>query len=144
MYTGHSQPLVIYVLEPSSYQHVRSQLVLLLNIKQKLTFLVQLKTVLAEDIEMSRKVSWNWQLSSKFMSYLNESKLSDRKVYIHVYPDQTAQRSKSRKAHSDQSLHYLSHLMTQATKWFVRPAKTLINLGIHAVWSVFAMRSIGS
>ena len=43
MYTNHSQPLVIYILEPSSYQHVRSQLVLLLNFKQKLTILLQLK-----------------------------------------------------------------------------------------------------
>ena len=101
-------------------------------------------TVLAEDIEMSRKVSWNWQLSSMFMSYHNDSKLLDRKVYIHVYPDQTAQRSKPRKEHSDQSLHYLSHLATKSAKWLVRPAKIRISLGIHLVWSVFAVHSVGS
>ena len=101
-------------------------------------------TVLAEDIEMTRKVSWNWQLSSMFMSYHNDSKLLDRKVYIHEYPNQTAQRSKPRKEHSDQSLHYLSHLATKSAKWLVRPAKIRISLGIHLVWSVFAVHSIGS
>ena len=30
--------------------------------------------------------------------------------------------------------------MTKATKWHVRPAKTQISLGIHPVWSVFAVR----
>ena len=34
----------------------------------------------------------------------------------------------------------LSHLMTKPTKWSVRPAKTQISLGIHPVWSVFAVR----
>ena len=34
---------------------------------------------------------------------------------------------------------YLRCLMTKPTKWNVRPAKTQISLGIHAVWSVFAV-----
>ena len=34
----------------------------------------------------------------------------------------------------------LSCLMTKPTKWHVRPAKTQISLGIHPVWSVFAVR----
>ena len=124
MYTGHSQPLVIYVLEPSSYQHVRSQLVLFIEFQANTDHFAPTEnwTVLAEDIEMSRKVSWNWQLSSMFMSYRNDPKLLDRKVYIYVYPDQTAQRNKPRKEHSDHSLHYLSQLMTKPTKWFVQPA----------------------
>ena len=29
-------------------------------------------------------------------------------------------------------------------KWHVRPAKTQISLGIHPVWSVFAVHSVGS
>ena len=32
----------------------------------------------------------------------------------------------------------------EQTIWPVHPAKTQINLGIHPVWSVFAVRSIGS
>ena len=31
--------------------------------------------------------------------------------------------------------HHLSHLMSKPTRWYVRPAKTLISLGIHRVWS---------
>ena len=38
----------------------------------------------------------------------------------------------------------MSHLMTKPTKWCVRPAKTQISLGIFPVWTVFAVRSMGS
>ena len=31
--------------------------------------------------------------------------------------------------------------MTKPTKWFVRPAKTQISLGIRPIWSVFAVRT---
>ena len=34
--------------------------------------------------------------------------------------------------------------MTKPTKWPLRPAKTQISLGICPVWSVFAVRSMGS
>ena len=34
--------------------------------------------------------------------------------------------------------------MTKPTKLHVRPAKTQISLGIRPVWSVFALRSVGS
>ena len=34
----------------------------------------------------------------------------------------------------------MSRLTTKPTKWHVRPAKTQISLGIHPVWSVFAVR----
>ena len=34
----------------------------------------------------------------------------------------------------------MSHLMTKPTKLHVHPAKTQISLGIHPVWSVFAVR----
>ena len=37
-------------------------------------------------------------------------------------------------------INNLSHLMTKPTKWYVRPAKTQISLGIRPVWSVFAVR----
>ena len=40
--------------------------------------------------------------------------------------------------------NYLSCLMTKSTKWSVLPAKTQISLGICPVWSVFAVRSVGS
>ena len=33
-----------------------------------------------------------------------------------------------------------SHSMTKPTKWPMRPAKTQIRLGIHPLWSVFAVR----
>ena len=45
-------------------------------------------------------------------------------------------------AYDDTFLHDLaqmSHSKTKTTKWPVRPAKTQISLGIHPVWSVFAM-----
>ena len=32
----------------------------------------------------------------------------------------------------------------KTNKMTVRPAKTQISLGIHPVWSVFAVRSVGS
>ena len=38
----------------------------------------------------------------------------------------------------------MSRLMPKPTKWSVRPAKTRISLGIRPVWTVFAMRSVGS
>ena len=38
----------------------------------------------------------------------------------------------------------LSHLMTKSTKCSVRPANTPISLCIRPVWSVFAVRSMGS
>ena len=64
------------------------------------------------------------------------------------------QRRRSVSAQSDQHLLcssymyfknnflYLSHLVTKPIKWHVRPAKTLISLGIriHLVWSVFTVR----
>ena len=34
----------------------------------------------------------------------------------------------------------MSHLVTKPTKWYVRPAKTQISLGVRPVWSVFAVR----
>ena len=34
----------------------------------------------------------------------------------------------------------VSCIMTKPTKWHVRPAKTQISLGVHPVWSVFAVR----
>ena len=37
-----------------------------------------------------------------------------------------------------------SRLMTKPTNWSVRPAKTPISLGNRPVWSVFAVRSMGS
>ena len=37
----------------------------------------------------------------------------------------------------------LSRLLTKPTKWYVRPAKTQISLGIRPVWSVFAVRWMG-
>ena len=43
-----------------------------------------------------------------------------------------------------QMMRKMSHLMTKLTKWHVRPAKTQISLGIHPVWSVFAVRFMGS
>ena len=36
--------------------------------------------------------------------------------------------------------HSMSHLMTKATKWHVRPAKTQISLGIRPVCRVFTVR----
>ena len=39
--------------------------------------------------------------------------------------------------------NHMSHDMTKPTKWHVRPAKTQISLGIHPVWSVFAVCSMG-
>ena len=43
-------------------------------------------------------------------------------------------------------MHFLnvSHLMTNPTKWPLRPAMTQISLGIRLVCSVFAVRSVGS
>ena len=38
----------------------------------------------------------------------------------------------------------MSHLMTKPTKWHVHQAKAQISLGIHPVWSVFTVRSVGS
>ena len=38
----------------------------------------------------------------------------------------------------------LSRNTTKPTKWPVRPAKTQVSLGICPVWSVFAVRSVGS
>ena len=41
----------------------------------------------------------------------------------------------------------MSRLMTKPTKWYVRPAKTLISLGTHPVWSessLSAWRNLGS
>ena len=38
----------------------------------------------------------------------------------------------------------MSCSMTKPTKWPVRPAKTLIILGIRPVWSAFAVRLMGS
>ena len=35
---------------------------------------------------------------------------------------------------------HLSRLMTKPTKWHVCPVKTQISLGMHPVWSVFAVR----
>ena len=35
---------------------------------------------------------------------------------------------------------YMSHSTTKPTKWHVCPVKTKISLGIHPVWSVFAIR----
>ena len=35
--------------------------------------------------------------------------------------------------------HKLSRLMTKPTKWYVRPGKSQISLGIHPVRSVFAV-----
>ena len=39
---------------------------------------------------------------------------------------------------------HLSRLMTKPTKWYVRPAKTQISLGIFPVWSVFTVCSMDS
>ena len=36
--------------------------------------------------------------------------------------------------------YVLSQRMTKPTKWTVRPAKTQVSLGVHPVWSVFAIR----
>ena len=38
----------------------------------------------------------------------------------------------------------LNQRMTKPTKWHVRPAKTQISLGIHPVWSVFAVLMLKS
>ena len=38
----------------------------------------------------------------------------------------------------------MNRRMTKPTKWHVRPAKTRISLGIHPIWSVFAVRSMFS
>ena len=38
----------------------------------------------------------------------------------------------------------MSQHMTKPTKWRVHSAKTQISLGIHLVWSVFAVHSVGS
>ena len=38
----------------------------------------------------------------------------------------------------------MSRNTTKQTKWPVRPAKTQINQGIRPVWSVFAVRTLGS
>ena len=38
----------------------------------------------------------------------------------------------------------MNHSTTEPTKWPVHPAKTRISLGIHPIWSVFAVRSVGS
>ena len=42
------------------------------------------------------------------------------------------------------TLSQMSRSPTKPTKWHMRPAKTQISLGICPVWSVFAMRSMGS
>ena len=39
------------------------------------------------------------------------------------------------------SIWIMSQRMTKPTKWHVRPAKTRVRLGIHPVWSVFAVRA---
>ena len=39
---------------------------------------------------------------------------------------------------------HMSRIVTKPTKWHVRPAKTQISLGIRPVWSVFAVRLMGS
>ena len=39
---------------------------------------------------------------------------------------------------------HLSRHLTKSTKWPVRPVKTQISLGIHPVWSVFAVHSMSS
>ena len=44
------------------------------------------------------------------------------------------------KAHIQGKAANLSCLTTKRTKWPVCPAKTQISLGIHPVWSVFAVR----
>ena len=41
-------------------------------------------------------------------------------------------------------LLYLSYLMTKPTKWYVRPAKTQINLGIRPVWSESSLSTWGN
>ena len=47
--------------------------------------------------------------------------------------------------HCLQIIHsYWIRRTTKPTKWHVRPAKTQISLSIHPVWSVFAVRSMGS
>ena len=39
---------------------------------------------------------------------------------------------------------HFSCLMTKPTKWYVRPAKTGISLGVCQIWSVFTVHSMGS